>query len=504
MHGNHLRTIAIVGGGLAGWMAAAAFARLLKKDYCRIVLVEEHEPADAGLAEGTTPAFQRFNNLLGISEADFVGATQATFKLGFEFQNWARRGERYFHTFCTFGGVIASVPFHHYWLKLRQLGDETPLEDYSIATVAAKLGRFLRPVEDGKSILSLYSHAYHFDVDRYARYLRDYARRNGVDPIRGTLLGATQRSEDGFLEELVLDGGRRIAADFFIDCTGFPGRLMEKVLKTGIDDWSGWLPCERAVTLSSNRSAPLLPYTGSKADAAGWHLSLPLQDRTEHGYYYSNKFVSDDDAARALLRDAGEGAPTPPRLSQRAIGRPKKFWNKNCLALPGGYLGPLEATTVHMAQTGILKLFGVFPDRTFNASDSDEYNRLTGIEFERARDFLILHYCATERDDAPLWDHCWHMTIPDALRHKIELFRHSGRVAMLDNEHFGEQSWLSSFVGHNILPRRYDPLADVPDLEDVRRHMRGMAATIRETAHSMPAHDQFLAQFRQPAGASAP
>ena len=502
MQGKQLRTIAIVGGGLAGWMAAATLARLLNREHCRIEVIERPRAPALGAGEATIPAFQRFNNLLGIAENGFVRATRATFGLGVEFSDWSRPGRSYFHTFGPFGGVIASVPFHHFWLKLRGLGDETPIEDYSMAAVAAKLGRFTLPAENSTSLLSLFSHAYHFDRDLYVNYLRDYALARGVEQIDREAVDAELSGADGFIETVVLDDARRVEADFFIDCTGFPGLLIERKLRTGYEDWSRWLPCDRAVCVASPGSGETPNFTRSITRQAGWQWSLPLQGRVDNGYVYCSRFIGDDEAAHALLGDHVALPGVDPRFSRFISGQPRKFWNRNCLALPGGFMEPLESTHVHLIQTGILKLFGAFPDRSFNPSDSDEYNRLANMEYERIRDFLVLHYAAAGRDDSSFWKHCRDIAIPDSLRHKIELFRNDARVNMLDNEHFAEQSWISVFLGKDIVPRRYDPLADVPDVEEVARHLRAMAATIRQAVQDMPTHAQFLSRIGRGEGVS--
>jgi tryptophan halogenase len=463
-------------------MAAATFSRLLKPGFCKITLIERPQAKALGATEATIPAFQRFNNLLGIGETAFLQATDATFKLGIRFDDWTRPREGYFNAFCPFGGPIGGVPFHHYWLRLRECGDETSIFDYSLAAVAAALGRFARPSSDASSILSLHSHAYHFDGDLYANLLKDYACARGVVALDRSVADASLSGENGFIETLMLDDGGSLAADFYIDCSGFPGVLLEGVLKTGYEDWSHWLPCDRAISQMHPHREPLRPYGTATALSAGWRWSAPLCRGMDSGLIYSRAFLSDGDAAAALSMDSRADF----RATSFVTGRPRKFWNKNCLSLPGGFLEPLESTHIHLIQTGILKLFGTFPDLSFNAADADEYNRLTGIEYERIRDFLILHYATAGRDDTPFWRHCANMPIPGALKHKIELFRGSARLNMLDNEHFADHSWLSVLIGHGILPRSYDPLADVPSTEEVERHLHGIRRAIRQAAEAMP------------------
>ncbi|HWA91036.1 MAG TPA: tryptophan halogenase family protein [Rhizomicrobium sp.] len=482
---TRLRSIAIVGGGVAGWMAAAALSRLVKSSYCSVRVIEHPAATPLGRAEGTIPALQRFHNLLGIDERAFLRKTAATFKLGIEFAGWMRAQESFFHTFCEFGGTIAQVPFHHHWLRLRAAGERAGIDAYSIATVAARLGRFERTSPDRSSPLSLFSYAYHVDAALYADFLRDYATARGVERIAATAVDAELHGSDGFVAAVVLDDHRRIEGDFFIDCTGLPGLVMERVLKTGIEDWSRWLPCDRAVAAERPNGDAIPVHTRIDTAAAGWRWSIPLSDRTDCGYAYASAFASDDDALQAV-----PGASTVRRFVN---GRPKKFWNRNCLALPGGFVEPLEANTVHLIQTGILRFVSTFPDRTCDPLDAAEYDRLAATELERVRDFLILHYATAGRDDTPFWRHCRAMEVPDTVRRKIALFRGSGKVAMLDGEHFAEHSWVSLMLGHDIVPRAADPLAEIAGIEEVRRHSARMAETIRAAALSMPLHRQYLA-----------
>jgi len=475
-------------------MAAAALSRLLKRSYCEVVLVARPTASEFP-SEAATPALQRFHNLLGIDEDDFIRNTDATFSLGVEFRDWSKIGDRYFHTFCEFGGVIASVPFQHYWRKFRGLGDARDIGDYSIATTAAKLGRFARPVKDSRSVLSLYSHAFHFDSALYARALQAYAMARGVTVVDGEVVAAEQRATDGFIDRLILADGRRIEADFFIDCTD--GLLIERVLKTGYEDWSQWLPCDRAVSVATEMGGDIPVCAVAKAEPAGWRRTLPLRTRADHTYFYSSTALDDGNAANALIEAVGGE-----RHFRFRNGHLRQFWNKNCVALPGAFLEPLEPSAIHLIQTGILKFVSTFPDRNADPSDAAEYNRLTIMEIERIRDFLVLHYALTQRDDSAFWKHCRATPLPETLRHKIDLFAGTGRINMLDNEHFGEQSWISIFLGQNLMPAHHDPLADVPDTEDIGRRLNGMAAAIAQAARSLPTHREYLASILKRATAA--
>jgi tryptophan halogenase len=491
MHG-----IVIVGGGTAGWMAAAILARRLGTQFGPIQVIESPDIGAIGVGEATIPPIRLFNEALGIDEDDFLRQTRGTIKLGIELRDWSRIGHSYFHPFGVHGTALDQISLHQEWLRLRQLGEQPGFEDYSLNTVAARHGRVAPTHGQDQPPWSAFSYAYHFDASLYAQYLRNYALARGVVRIERKVLRVELRAEDGFIRALHLDDGQQIEADLFIDCSGFRGLLIEQALKTGYQDWTHWLPCDRAVAVACESLPTITPYTRSTARQAGWQWRIPLQHRIGNGYVYCSRFISDDEASATLLANLDAPAQAEPRLLRFTTGRRSKFWNKNCIALglAAGFLEPLESTSIHLIQSGIARLAAIFPDRSFDPSDAEQYNRLASDEYDRVRDFIILHYKATTRDDAPLWQYCMNMEIPDTLRYCIELFRSSGRVAFRDQDLFVESNWLSVLIGQGIWPRRHDPLADIWPIESVRAHMQRMKNSIRQTADAMPAHADFIAR----------
>jgi tryptophan halogenase len=493
---RNIKRVAIVGGGSAGWMAAAALSNALRGG-CRIELVESEEIGIVGVGEATIPPIRLFNQSLGIDENDFIRATQGSFKLGIEFVDWARRGHRYFHPFGTYGVDFDAVPLHHYWLRERARGDTTSLDDLCMAWAAASRGRFGPPNPDRRTIESTFDYAYHFDAGLYGRFLRSYAEARGVVRTEGKVVDVQLRGDDGFIEALTLADGRRIEAELFIDCSGFRGLLIEEALETGYEEWTQWLPCDRAVAVPCRGArGGFTPYTRSTAREAGWQWRIPLQHRVGNGYVFCSRFVSDGRAAETLLANLDGEALAEPRVLRFTTGRRKLGWNRNCvsLGLASGFMEPLESTSIHLVQTAITRLLALWPDRDFDPLCAAEFNRITREEYERIRDFLILHYKLTERDDSELWRYCTAMEVPDSLQYKIDQFRRTGRIVANNLELFQNASWLAVHIGQLNWPERYDPLADERPDVDAKRYLDNIRTVAVEAAERMPTHEAWVAR----------
>ncbi len=500
MSDNRVRKVVIVGGGSAGWMAAAALSRLSGKGVLDVTLVESEEIGIVGVGEATIPHIRVFNGLLGLDENAFMRATKATFKLGIEFVDWVRPGHRYFHSFGSFGRPIQAMAFHQYWLRLKELGEGGDLDEYSLCCVAAAQGKFARPTGDQRSILSSINYAFHFDAVLYGRWLRGYAEAHGVRRHEGRIRHVALRGEDGFIEAVELENGTRVEGDLFIDCSGFRGLLIQEALGTGYLDWTHWLPANSAVAVPCASDDPPLPYTRSTARRAGWQWRIPLQHRIGNGYVYSNRHISDDEAAATLLANLDGQALAEPRQLRFTTGRPRQFWNKNCIALglASGFMEPLESTSIHLVETAISRLIALFPDKSFRQADIDEYNRYTISEYEHIRDFLILHYHANQRLGEPLWDRMRDLELPESLATRIEVFRGAARFLRFGEQLFGESNWTAVMLGQEITPQFYNLIADAVPIDMLRAEASKIRAMVREAAAAMPSHAQTLHQVLQP------
>jgi tryptophan halogenase len=496
MRADAIRKVVIVGGGTAGWMSAAALSKIVGNlPDLSIELVESDAIGTVGVGEATIPQINLFNAMLGIDENEFVRETHATYKLGIEFVDWTRLGHRYIHPFGFIGLDMMGIEFHHHWLKGRTLGDTSELDEYSIAAVAAKMGRMARPTPGHpNSPLSKIGYAFQFDAGRYARYLRGRAERQGTTRTEGRIVKVERDGESGFVTAVVLDDGRRVEGELFIDCSGFRALLIGQELGVPFVDWSDWLPCDRAVAIPCTLAGDREPVTRSTARPAGWQWRIPLQHRIGNGHVYCSAHMSDDEAIALLLANLdGEPLAEPNRLRFTA-GHRARAWEKNVLALglAGGFLEPLESTAIHLVQSGIARLMTLFPNRAFGQAEIDRYNALTVREYVDIRDFLVLHYCAVERDDTAFWDYCRNIEPPEGLAGKLAMFRSSGRVFREHEELFTETSWLSVMVGQGIPAGGYHPVADLlADAETLQRleHIRGV---VRRGAEQMPTQEAFL------------
>ena len=492
---RQIRSVVIVGGGSSGWMAAASLSNALSKN-CTITLIESDEIGIVGVGEATIPPIKTLNRVMGIDEAEFMRRTQATFKLGIQFVDWAKVGHSYFHQFGPHGVQFDYSPLHQYWLQQSQLHAMPSIDEYSMAWAAASRGKFDKPLSDPRSVMSMFDYAYHFDATLYSKYLREVSEKRGVIRAEGKIVDVVLRATDGFVEKVHMEDGREIDADLFIDCSGFRGLLIEGALKTGYEDWSHWLPCDRAMAVPCESAGDPLPYTRATAREAGWQWRIPLQHRIGNGYVFCSQFMSEDEAASLLLQRLDGKALATPRPLRFTTGRRKKFWNKNVvsLGLSSGFMEPLESTSLHLVQSGISRLLALFPDRDFDPIVSEEYNRIGDNEFERIRDFLVLHYKLTSRDDAPLWRYCANMDIPDTLAYKIKHFKRYGRLVTDGYDLFGTASWLAVHLGQLNFPERHDPLLYHRNT-DGNASLKQLRNAMMNAGEAMPTHMQFIREF---------
>ncbi len=491
---RRIRSIVIVGGGSAGWMAAAALSNALTNG-CEITLIESDEIGTVGVGEATIPTIKLFNQTLGIDEREFVRETQGSFKLGIQFVDWAKLDHIYFHPFGSYGRPFDYGAVHQYWVYSGAYDSGISFDDLCMAWAMAREGKFSLPSTDQRSVLSTFEYAYHFDAGLYAAFLRRYSEARGVIRHEGKVAVVKQNGDTGFVDSVKLDDGREFAADLFIDCSGFRGLLIEGALKTGYEEWTHWLPCDRALAVPCASNGEPTPYTRSTAREAGWQWRIPLQHRTGNGYVYSSSYISDDEAASTLLANLDGKALGDPRPLRFVTGRRKLHWNKNVVAvgLSSGFMEPLESTSIHLIQANISKLLALFPDRDFDPLVTAEFNHIAHNETERIRDFLILHYKLTQRDDSPLWRYTANMDIPDTLQFKIDHFRKYGRLIARENDLFGPASWSAVHIGQLNIPQRVDPLLDFRG-NDGREWMNKLKAAMAYEASRQTTHQQFIDQ----------
>ena len=493
---NRTFEIVILGGGTAGWMAATALVSMLPRQRYSVTLVESDEIGIVGVGEATLPQMKNFNDLLGIDEAEMMRSTQATFKLGIDFVDWGFLGSSYVHPFGIHGPPASGLAFHQRWHRALSEGREWNIEDFSFAVAAARANRFDFPAAGKTTINSTYAYAYHFDASLYAAYLRRIAEDRGVRRVEGKVRDVDQEAA-GDIRALLLESGVRVEGDFFVDCSGFRSLLLAGKLGVEWDDWSQWLPCDRALPVPTERCGDLTPYTRVTAMKAGWRWRIPLQHRTGNGYVFSSRFIDEEQARDELLASLDEPLLAEPRLLKFQAGRRVRSWERNCVALglSSGFLEPLESTSIYLIQIAIMHLLPLFPAGKSDPRLIGEFNRRMDLEYDRIRDFLILHYHLNSRDDGELWRYCRSMQVPESLTRKIEIFRHCGQIEDYRDGLFNAPSWLSVFLGQGLMPEHHHPLADAVSLDRVVAELEELRNDIADRVDEMPKHATFLARY---------
>lgn len=495
-----VRRVVIAGGGTAGWMVAAALSKILGKAL-DIKLIESDEISTVGVGEATIPTLVTFHRLLEINEQEFMAATQATFKLGVSFENWRDVGEDYIHSFGVTGRDHWTAGFQHFWLRGRQRGLARDYGDYCLELKAAQQNRFAHLPRNGMN------YAFHLDASLYAKFLRGFSERYGVQRIEGRIVHVESDPAAQRIRSLRLESGAMVEGDLFIDCTGFRGLLIDQALGVGYEDWSQWLRCDSAIALQTSAVAEPVPYTRAIAHDAGWRWRIALQHRVGNGIVFDSRHLDDASAERFLRQQLEGEVLTPPRVIRFKPGQRKGSWRGNCVAigLSSGFLEPIESTSIHLIQRGVLRLLQMFPAGGISQADVEEYNRQTRAEVEHIRDFIILHYCVTRRSDSPFWRACREMDIPPSLRHRIELFQETARVFRMPDELFGENSWVQVMLGQGLAPHQHHPVADLMGDAELSGFLDGIRSTVDSTLRQLPRHQAYLQQYcpaREPAPAA--
>ncbi|WP_204378410.1 tryptophan halogenase family protein [Agaribacterium haliotis] len=491
-----MKNIIIVGGGTSGWMTAAMLSHALP-EYINIRLVESEDIGTIGVGEATIPHIGKFNAMLGIDEAQFMREVQATFKLGIEFVDWGALGERYMHPFGAFGMPLNDLPFHNYWLRARKTQGDLSLEAFSLNTAAARSGKFMKPNQDPTSLASKIAYAYHLDAGLYAKFLRRFAEAKGLERIEAKVVSTELDPASGFIQNIVLDSGEKLAADLFIDCSGFRGVLIEEALHSGYEDWSDILPMDSAIAVPSALESEPLPYTVSHAREAGWTWQIPLQHRMGNGHVFSSKYMDEQQARDILLQNIHGELLAEPRLLRFKVGRRKKTWVNNCVAigLSSGFIEPLESTAIHLVQEGITRLVAFLSDLEFSPESRDEYNRTMALNYERIRDFILLHYHVTRRDDSEFWRDVRAVKLPDVLERRLRLMKQAGVHADYEFDIFGIENWLAVAIGQGIVPQSYNPVANTMPSKEFDYHISQFQHAVREIARQMPSHQAFIDHY---------
>lgn len=484
--------IIILGGGTAGWMTAAALSRFASS-VAQISLVESDAIGTVGVGEATIPHIRVFNDMLGIAEHDFIQATQATFKVGIKFEGWGANDSAYYHPFGDHGFSIKNVGFQHYWLTAKAMADVADFNDFSLANTIAMEERFAYPLANPDKVESTFSYAYHLDASAYAKMLRAYSEERGVTRIEGEVSAVKRNPESGYIQSLLLKNGQEIAGDLFIDCSGFHARLIGKELQVPYISWKDWLPCDRAIAIPSKLRADPVPYTRSTAKSAGWCWQIPLQHRQGNGHVFCSDYLDEQTALDILLEHIASEALAEPRYIRFEAGMRATSWEKNCVAigLSSGFLEPLESTSIYLIQVGIYKLLELLPVIEDYSMDAYEFNRVVKDEYEKVRDFIILHYWLNHRSE-PFWQQCAAMSLPDSLRHKIDVFKHSGEVVEYEQGLFMSPSWLALYLGQGLHPDTLDARLAGLAFSEIKGLVENIPPYLRNIARSMPTHRQAL------------
>lgn len=485
-----INKIVILGGGSAGWMTAAALSNAFGKTK-QIVLVESDAIGTVGVGEATIPLIESFNTLLGIKEQDFLSYTNGTFKLGIKFENWGGQGESYIHPFGIPGKDSWMANFQHFWLRGQQLGVAKAYSDYSINIRAAEAQKFAKDSAAGLA------YAYHFDAGLYAKLLRTYSEPKGVKRVEGKVQDVQVDTTTGYIQELKLGSGEVISGDLFIDCSGFAALLSEKTLNTEFEDWSHWLPCDRAWAVQTDLVEKPAPYTRSIAHAAGWQWRIPLQHRMGNGCVFSSRYMSEEKARELLVGSVEGGLRTEPRLVKFKTGRSVKQWNKNCVSigLASGFLEPLESTSLHLIQSAVTRLIRMLPADEIQQPIVDEYNRQSKFEYETIRDFIILHYCVTSRTDSDFWNYCRTMDLPQTLQNRIDIYKHNPSVFREHDELFHEGSWQAVMLGQGLQPKTYHPVVNELSEAELVRFLQSIDNGISQRVAQYPSHTDFIKNY---------
>lgn len=491
-----VKSIVIAGGGTSGWMTAAALSKHFKEKNVDITLVESSQIGTIGVGEATIPTLRRFYSKLGLSDLDVIKATAATCKLGIEFKDWYKKGTSFIHPFGIYGQGTQEVPFHHYWMKAKKNGDKSQLADYSLGVNLAQNSRFTFPSENPESQLEIFDWALHFDAALFADLMRDYSVKNKVKLVDNKIVKVNISNDDGCIRSLTFEDNTELNADLFIDCSGFKGLLIREGMSTEFDDWSEWLVCDRAIAVQSETVGEPLARTIAHAHEAGWQWKIPLQHRMGNGMVYSSKYTDDDAAEKCLLDNVEGKILHKPRKFSFTPGRVKQAWNKNCIAvgLSSGFLEPLESTSIALVETAIEKIILSFEQTEYSQQTIDKFNEVTFLEYERVRDFIILHYKANQRTDSPMWEFCRNMELPEKLAEKLHAYKTKGDIIQYPWEIFGKDSWLAILDGFKMYPDTYDHKADNMELDYLKKNLNYMKERVKKSVDEAPSHGEFLKQ----------